>query len=73
MRFGICTHVYFEREVKPHVPDAWIDETKTKVGYEIPFTRHFYVYRPLRAVVEIDADIRNLERQIQLMLGEALS
>ena len=39
---------YFEREVLPHVPDAWIDESKTKMGYEIPFTRHFYKYTPLR-------------------------
>jgi len=41
-------HEYFEREVKPYVPDAWIDESKTKIGYEIPFTRHFYKYQPLR-------------------------
>ena len=41
-------HAYFEREVRPHVPDAWIDESKTKVGYEIPFNRHFYKYTPPR-------------------------
>src|SRR5690606_33907591 len=39
---------YFRREVLPHVPDAWIDHDKTKIGYEIPFTRHFYVYKPPR-------------------------
>jgi type I restriction-modification system DNA methylase subunit len=39
-------HEYFAREVLPHVPDAWIDESKTKIGYEIPFTRHFYKYVP---------------------------
>src|SRR5690554_2770007 len=39
---------YFEREVKPHVPDAWVDESKTRVGYEIPLTRYFYKYEPLR-------------------------
>jgi hypothetical protein len=44
----------FEREVLPHVPDAWIDETKTKVGYEIPFTRHFYKYVAPRSLDEID-------------------
>ena len=65
-------HAYFEREVKPHVPDAWIDETKTKVGYEIPFTRHFYKYQPLRPLAEIEADIRRLEGEIQGMLGEVL-
>jgi len=37
---------YFEREVLPRVPDAWIDHTKTKIGYEVPFTRHFYKYVP---------------------------
>uniref|UniRef100_UPI003F68B937 type I restriction-modification system subunit M n=1 Tax=Acetivibrio thermocellus TaxID=1515 RepID=UPI003F68B937 len=57
-------HEYFEREVKPHVPDAWIDETKTKIGYEIPFTRHFYKYQPLRPSEEIMKEIRELEQSI---------
>jgi type I restriction enzyme M protein len=61
---------YFAREVKPHVPDAWIDHSKTKVGYEIPFTRHFYVYTPPRPLAEIDAELRDLESQIQKLLGE---
>ncbi|MEZ4225967.1 MAG: hypothetical protein R3B13_33780 [Polyangiaceae bacterium] len=65
-------HEYFAREVLPHVPDAWIDESKTKVGYEIPFTRHFYEYKPLRPLEEIEADIRKLEEEIQGMLGEVL-
>jgi type I restriction enzyme M protein len=63
---------YFEREVKPQVPDAWIDESKTKVGYEIPFTRHFYKYEPLRPLSVIEAEIRVLEAEIQGMLGEVL-
>src|SRR5262249_44300755 len=49
---GEDIHEYFTREVLPHVPDAWIDETKTKIGYEIPFTRHFYVYEPPRPLAE---------------------
>jgi len=61
---------YFAREVTPHVPDAWIDRTKTKIGYEIPFTRHFYVYTPPRPLAEIDAELRGLESQIQKLLGE---
>jgi type I restriction enzyme M protein len=61
---------YFAREVTPDVPDAWIDEGKTKVGYEIPFTRHFYVYTPPRPLAEIDAELRELESQIQKLLGE---
>jgi type I restriction enzyme M protein len=61
--------VYFEREVKPHVPDAWVDESKTKDGYEVPFTRHFYQYRPLRPLADIEGDIRRLEAEIQGMLA----
>jgi len=63
---------YFEREVLPHVPDAWIDEAKTRIGYEIPFTRHFYKYTPLRPLDDIEAEIRALETEIQGMLGAAL-
>ena len=61
---------YLKREVHPHVPDAWIDHTKTKVGYEIPFTRHFYVYEPPRPLAEIDAELKSLEAEIQALLGE---
>ena len=61
---------YFAREVTLHVPDAWIDHSKTKIGYEIPFTRHFYVYAPPRPLAEIDAELRDLESQIQKLLGE---
>jgi type I restriction enzyme M protein len=60
---------YFAREVIPHVPDAWIDTDKTKVGYEIPFTRHFYVYTPPRPLAEIDAELKALEEKIQMLLG----
>jgi type I restriction enzyme M protein len=66
-------HAYFEREILPHVPDAWIDETKTKIGYEIPFTRHFYKYKPLRPLPEIEAEIRSVEAEIQAMLGEVFA
>ncbi|MFC4056080.1 N-6 DNA methylase [Actinomadura syzygii] len=61
---------YFAREVTPHFPDAWIDYDKTKVGYEIPFTRHFYAYTPPRPLAEIDAELRDLETQIRKLLGE---
>ncbi|WP_233219592.1 class I SAM-dependent DNA methyltransferase [Micromonospora sp. RP3T] len=67
---GEDNHGYLKREVLPHAPDAWIDETKTKTGYEIPFTRHFYVYQPPRPLSEIDAEIRALEMQIQVLLSE---
>lgn len=61
---------YFAREVLPHVPDAWIDESKTKKGYDIPFTRHFYRYTPPRPLGEIDADLKRLSEEIQAMLRE---
>lgn len=66
-------NVYFEREVKPHVPDAWIDNEKTKKGYEIPFTRHFYEYTPLRPLEDIRAEIEGLEAEIQGMLKGVMS
>jgi len=56
---------YFDAEVLPHVPDAWVDTKKTKIGYEIPFTRHFYKYVPPRPLEEIDAD---LEKQVAKIL-----
>ena len=61
---------YVKREVLPHVPDAWVDHSKTKVGYEIPFTRHFYVYQPPRPLEEIDAELKAVEAEIQRLLGE---
>lgn len=54
---------YFEREVKPHLPNAWIDETKTKIGYEINFTKYFYEFKPLRPLDKIKADILALEEK----------
>lgn len=67
---GENVEAYLKREVHPHVPDAWIDHSKTKVGYEIPFTRHFYVYEPPRPLAEIDAELKALEAEIQGLLGE---
>ncbi|MEM8995420.1 MAG: class I SAM-dependent DNA methyltransferase [Acidobacteriota bacterium] len=64
---------YLEREVLPHVPDAWIDHSKTKIGYEIPFTRHFYEYTPPRPLEEIEAEIRALDEEIRGMLDEVLA
>jgi type I restriction enzyme M protein len=59
---------YMAREVKPHVPDAWVDYDKTKVGYEIPINRHFYVYKPPRALDAIETDIAALEGEIAGLL-----
>lgn len=59
---------YMAREVLPHVPDAWVDYDKTKVGYEIPINRHFYVYKPPRPLEDIEADIAKLEGEIAGLL-----
>jgi type I restriction enzyme M protein len=59
---------YFTREVEPFAPDAWIDPTKEKIGYEIPFTRHFYKYVPPRDLEEIDSELNSLVAEIQVLL-----
>ncbi len=61
---------YFKREVKPHIPDAWVDYSKTKIGYEIPFNRHFYWYEPLRQLEKIEEEIKELESEIVSLLAE---
>ena len=61
---------YFEREVRPHVADAWIDHDKTKTGYEINFNRHFYRFTPPRPLAEIDADLKRAEEEIVRLLRE---
>ena len=61
---------YMQKEVLPHVPDAWVDHSKTKVGYEINFTKYFYEYKPLRSLAEIRADILALEEETEGMLRE---
>jgi type I restriction enzyme M protein len=75
---GQDIYEYFEKEVKPYVPDAWIDESVKdkkdgeigKIGYEVPFTRYFYKYTPPRAVEEIEGEIKELEGEIQKILRE---
>ena len=66
---GEDVEAYFKREVLPHAPDAWIDHDKTKVGYEIPFNRHFYVFKPPRALAEIDAELKGVTDRILTMIG----
>ena len=63
---------YLKAEVLPHVADAWIDHSKTKVGYEIPLNRHFYVYQPPRALDVIGSEISQLEKDIMAMLAEVI-
>jgi type I restriction enzyme M protein len=63
---------YMRREVLPHVPNAWVDESKTRIGYEVPFTRHFYEYVPPRPLEEIEREIKELEDEIRGMLEEVM-
>ena len=63
---------YVAREVLPHVPDAWVEESKTKVGYEIPLNRHFYVYEPPRPLEEIESDLQALEQEIAGLLSDVV-
>jgi len=67
---GEDIYEYFQREVLPHVPDAWIDEEKTKIGYEIPFNRHFYVFKPPREQDKIDAELKVVTDRIVQMIGK---
>jgi|ERR1035438_874978 type I restriction enzyme M protein len=64
---------YMRDEVLPYVTDAWVDHDRTKIGYEIPLTRHFYKYVPPRPLEEIDAEIKALEDEIQRLLAEVAS
>ena len=61
---------YFDREVRPHVPDAWMDRSKDKVGYEINFNRHFYKYTRLRSLEVIDAELKEAEEEFLRLLRE---
>jgi len=63
-------HEYMRREVLPHVPDAWVDESKTRIGYEISFNRYFYKYVPPRPLAEIESDLKKIEQEIADMLAE---
>lgn len=64
---------YIQKEVLPHVPDAWVDETKTKIGYEINFTKYFYQYKPLRSLEEIRKDILALEEETAGLINDVIA
>ncbi len=63
---------YFKREVVPHIPDAWMDRSKEKIGYEVNFTKEFYKYKPLRSLEKIRKDILALEKETEGLMGEVL-
>ena len=63
---------YFEKEVKPHLPNSWVDKDKTSVGYEINFTKYFYQYTPLRSVQDVLTDLINLENESNGLINELI-
>lgn len=65
-------HQYFLQEVKPHVPEAWIDVDKTKIGYEISFNKYFYQHKPLRSIEEVTAEIVALDKESEGLIMEIL-
>jgi len=70
MEYQTAVDDYMRDEVLPYVPDAWVDHSRTRIGYEIPLTRYFYKYVPPRPLEEIDAEIKALEDEIQRLLAE---
>jgi type I restriction enzyme M protein len=69
---GVDVDEYFQREVKPHLPNSWMDREKDTVGYEINFTKYFYQYKPLRSSEEITKDLLELERESELLLNQII-
>jgi type I restriction enzyme M protein len=63
---------YYEKEVKPHLPNSWMDRTKDKVGYEINFTKYFYQYKPLRSVEDISKELLELEKESEGLMKNLL-
>ena len=70
---GIDIDEYFEREVKPHLPNAWVDKSKNQVGYEINFTKYFYQYKPLRSLEDITKDLLELEKESEGLMSKLLN
>jgi type I restriction enzyme M protein len=66
---GVDIEDYFEREVKPHLPNAWMDRDKDSIGYEINFTKYFYQYKPLRSTEEITKGLLELEKESDSLLN----
>jgi type I restriction enzyme M protein len=69
---GMDIDEYFEREVKPHLPQSYMDREKDTIGYEINFTKYFYKYKPLRSSEEITRDLMDLERESELLLNQII-
>mgnify|MGYP007006549820 CR=1 FL=1 len=69
---GIDVEEYFEREVKPHLPESWIDKSKDTVGYEINFTKYFYQYKPLRSLSDLTKELLDLEKESDGLMNKLI-
>ena len=65
--------IYFEKEVKPHLPNAWFDYENARIGYEINFTKYFYKYQPLRSVIDIIGDLKKLEEESDGLFNQLMN
>jgi type I restriction enzyme M protein len=70
---GVDIDEYFQREVKPHLPNSFVDKTKSQVGYEINFTKYFYQYKPLRPLTEITKDLLDLEKESDGLMSKLIN
>ena len=69
---GVNIDEYFEREVKPHLPESWIDRSKDTVGYEINFTKYFYQYKPLRSLSDLTKELLDLEKESDGLMNKLI-
>jgi type I restriction enzyme M protein len=69
---GVDIQEYFDREVKPHLPESWIDRSKDNVGYEINFTKYFYQYKPLRSLNELTKELLDLEKESDGLMNKLI-
>ena len=69
---GVDVDEYFEKEVKPHLPESWMDRSKDSIGYEINFTKYFYHYKPLRSLNELTKDLLDLEKESDGLMNKLI-
>jgi len=69
---GVDIQEYFDREVKPHLPESWMDRSKDSVGYEINFTKYFYQYKPLRSLEELTKELLDLEKESDGLMNKLI-
>ncbi len=69
---GVDVEEYFEREVKPHLPESWMDRNKDSIGYEINFTKYFYQYKPLTSLSDLTNQLLDLEKESDGLMNKLI-